>query len=118
MKNEPTKHRPFTPLEQVENLDAVGMALCKVSNTMAMSMNDLPEDLDPRALRQIETTYKIFVSILSIIRIVRDDIAEQNKIGYESQINNPQLVADRAARALVNAAEVGDDWSPEDVGNA
>jgi len=110
MKNEPTNHRPFTPLEQVENLDAVGMALCKVTNTMAMSMNELPENIDPRAIRQIETTHKIFVAILSIIRIVRDDIADQNNIGHESQIDVQQIVAR-------NAAEVGDDWSPEDAGN-
>ena len=113
MKNDPTNHRPFTPLQQVENLDVVGMALCKVTNAMTMSMDELPEDTDPRAIRQIETTFKIFVSILAILRELRDDIAEQNKIGH-TNTQSPMMLAELSAR---NAAEVGNDWSPEDAGN-
>lgn len=77
---------PYSPLEMVAHLDMIGQI---------MLQKHLGIDVPPL----------VFYSAISILRCIRDDIANANNIGEECQYGTPQFTAECMMRDIAEKEE-------------
>jgi hypothetical protein len=83
----PKASNPLEPIEQVATLDMVGLSLCRMS---AEAMAD----------ENYQIPHHVLGAVVTLLRVVRDEIASAHDIGSNEQIANPEFLAALAMRDL------------------